>query len=269
MDVLLTLKHTVKAHDCKLTQEIIELIDREADLLMRGVQDSNLEGLRKRISTLFLQYVKAPKFNPGVVRLLKVPRDPGQLRRNIYFCPSCNQYLPSKEFFLSSNSRSVGKCRRCNKIDNDGRVRQEFSHYKFMLKALRDSEMEYGDNAKIAFLMQETDLRYLVEYVWGSKSAISSHDDLFDIVLVRWDRHEQWAPWNCILLTREEAAAHDKLECLDEVYGPAFDHKVKQKHTQARHHFARLPGMAAHLSNEDPQAARGPIVLGKAVAVAK
>lgn len=45
LDVLLTVKHTVKEHDCKLTQEIIELIDREADLLMRGVKESNLEGI--------------------------------------------------------------------------------------------------------------------------------------------------------------------------------------------------------------------------------
>ena len=59
-------------HDCKLTQEIIELIDREADLLMRGVKDTNLEGLRKRIATLFLQYVKTPTFNAEAARLLKV-----------------------------------------------------------------------------------------------------------------------------------------------------------------------------------------------------
>jgi hypothetical protein len=59
-------------HDCKLTQEIIELIDREADLLMRGVKEANLEGLRKRISTLFLQYIKTPMFNPEVTNLLKV-----------------------------------------------------------------------------------------------------------------------------------------------------------------------------------------------------
>jgi len=39
-------------------QEIIELIDREADLLMRGVREANLEGLRRRISTLFLLYIK-------------------------------------------------------------------------------------------------------------------------------------------------------------------------------------------------------------------
>lgn len=59
-------------HDCKLTQEIIELIDREADLLMRGTKESNLEGLRKRISNLFLQYIKTPTFNAEAARLLKV-----------------------------------------------------------------------------------------------------------------------------------------------------------------------------------------------------
>ena len=44
LDLLLTLKHIVKEHVCKLTQEIIELIDREADLLTRGIKESNLEG---------------------------------------------------------------------------------------------------------------------------------------------------------------------------------------------------------------------------------
>ena len=35
----------------------------------------------------------------------KVPQDPSVLRKNIYFCPSCNSYLPSTEFQLLSNSR--------------------------------------------------------------------------------------------------------------------------------------------------------------------
>lgn len=40
--------------------------------MMRGVKHHNLEGLRKRISTLFLHYLKTPLFNPEVVRHLKV-----------------------------------------------------------------------------------------------------------------------------------------------------------------------------------------------------
>ncbi len=39
---------------------------------MRGVKRSNLEGLRKRIATLFLQYIKTPAFNPQVSKFLRV-----------------------------------------------------------------------------------------------------------------------------------------------------------------------------------------------------
>ncbi|XP_067684534.1 IQ motif and ubiquitin-like domain-containing protein [Haliotis asinina] len=271
LDVLLTLKHTVKEHDCKLTQEIIELIDREADLLMRGVKETNLDGLRKRISTLFLQYIKTPTFNPESAKLLKVPQDPSTLRRNIYFCPSCNSYLPSTEFSLSSNSRYVGKCRRCGKTDNDARVRQDFSHFRFMLKSLRKSEEGYGDGSQIAFLLQENDLQYLVENIWNSQSILSAWEDLYDLMLVRWDKHDEWSPWNCVLLTKEEASAHDRLHSLEEGYGHVFIHKVKQKHTLARNYFSRLPGMAELIRKRtgmrDIQSNRGPSVAGTAVPV--
>ncbi|XP_033102972.1 IQ and ubiquitin-like domain-containing protein isoform X1 [Anneissia japonica] len=247
LDVLLTLKHTVKEHDCKLTQEIIELIDREADLLMRGVKESNLDGLRKRISTLFMQYIKTPTFNPEAGRLLKVPQDPSTLRKNIYFCPSCNSYLPSTEFLLSSNSKVVGKCRCCTKIDNDGRLRQDFSHYHYMLKSLRKAEEAIGDGSRIPFLLQETDLRYLVENIWNCQSTLSAWNDLFDLAIVRWDTHEHWSPWNCILLTKDEAKAHFKIDELEKGYGHVFCHKIKTKHTLAKNYFSRLPGMADHI----------------------
>eukprot|EP00057_Strongylocentrotus_purpuratus_P004505 XP_003728839.1 PREDICTED: IQ and ubiquitin-like domain-containing protein isoform X1 [Strongylocentrotus purpuratus] len=244
LDVLLTLKHTVKEHDCKLTQEIIQLIDREADLLMRGVRESNLEGLRKRIATLFLQYVKTPTFNAEAARLLKVPQDPSTLRKNIYFCPSCSSYLPSTEFQLASNSSGVGRCRRCTKLDNDARTRQDYSHFRFMLKGLRKSEEAMGDGSRIAFLLQEADLRYLVVDIWNTQSALSSWEDLYDLVLVRWDKDEEWSPWNCILLTKDEAKAHSQIDDLDKAYGRVFCHKIKTKHTRARNYFSRLPGMA-------------------------
>ncbi|KAM6926629.1 IQ motif and ubiquitin-like domain-containing protein [Lycodopsis pacificus] len=69
--VVMTLKHTVKEHECQLTRDLVDLIDREMDLMTRGVKAASLEGLRKRISTLFLQYIKTPAFNPEVAKLLK------------------------------------------------------------------------------------------------------------------------------------------------------------------------------------------------------
>lgn len=56
-----------------------------------------------------------------------------------------------------------------------------------------------------------------MENIWNSQSVLSAHEDLFDLVLVRWNKYEEWSPWNCILLTEEEASAHTKLENVTEV----------------------------------------------------
>lgn len=60
--------------DCKLTKEIISLCEREAELLMRGINPALLSGLRARILHLFLQFCREPKFNPEAARHLKVPQ---------------------------------------------------------------------------------------------------------------------------------------------------------------------------------------------------
>lgn len=113
----------MQEHDCKLTREIVELVDREADLLVRGLKVESLRGknilqisetavtvilcsgLRKRISSLFMQYCKTPLFNPEAAKHIKVPQDPSTLCTNVYYCRSCAQYLPSTDFELSANSR--------------------------------------------------------------------------------------------------------------------------------------------------------------------
>ena len=73
------------------------------------------------------------------------------------------------------------------------------------------------DGGHFCRFFQEPDLRYLVENIWNSQSVLSAHEDLFDLVLVRWNKYEEWSPWNCILLTKEEASAHAKLENVTEV----------------------------------------------------
>jgi hypothetical protein len=74
LQILLHVKFTVKEFDCNLTREIVNLIDREGDLISRGRGEASLEGLRKRISNLFLQFIQTPEFNPEVARYVKVVR---------------------------------------------------------------------------------------------------------------------------------------------------------------------------------------------------
>ncbi len=130
LDVLLTLKHTVKEHDCKLTQEIIGLIDREADLLMRGIKEENIQGLRQRIANLFLQYIKSPQFNPAAAKHLKVPQDVLNEKPDQIYCKTCQRYLPSIEFQVSSSSAKVGKCRACKNLENLAIKRVDYTKFK-------------------------------------------------------------------------------------------------------------------------------------------
>ncbi|XP_075414731.1 IQ motif and ubiquitin-like domain-containing protein isoform X2 [Tenrec ecaudatus] len=251
LDVLLTLKHTVKEHECKLTQEILELIDREVDLMMRGVKSHNLEGLRKRITTLFLQYIKTPLFNPEVARYLKVPQDPLKFYKKIYFCQNCQLYLPSTEFSISSTSQRIYRCRHCSSLDNETRKRESFLKYKSLLQRLYFSEADYEDDSKIAYLMQLQDIQYLVENIWASQSALSAWDDLNDLVMVRWERSTQWSPWNCILLTKDEGIAHLKLSHIEEGYEPVFIHKIRHKHILAKNYFSQIPLLASFLQEDE------------------
>lgn len=73
LDILLHVKWSVKEFECALTREIVELIDREADLLNRGRKDKSLEGLRQRMSNLFLQFCETPEFNPEAINHQRVP----------------------------------------------------------------------------------------------------------------------------------------------------------------------------------------------------
>mmetsp|Transcript_36333 Transcript_36333/g.95810 ORF Transcript_36333/g.95810 Transcript_36333/m.95810 type:complete len:211 (+) Transcript_36333:1024-1656(+) len=75
LDVLLHVKWTVKEFDCNLTRDIVELIDREADMLNRGRSEDSLKGLRKRVANLFLQFIETPEFNPESARFQKVPQE--------------------------------------------------------------------------------------------------------------------------------------------------------------------------------------------------
>ena len=66
-------KYTVKEFDCDLTRDIVELIEREEDLICRGRGDKSLEGLRRRLSNLYLQFIDTPEFNPEAANYQQVP----------------------------------------------------------------------------------------------------------------------------------------------------------------------------------------------------
>ncbi|XP_029909042.1 IQ and ubiquitin-like domain-containing protein [Myripristis murdjan] len=267
LDVLTALKHIVMEHDCQLTRDIVELIDREADLMRMDVKATRLEGLRKRICTLFLQYIKTPSFNPAVAKLLKVPQNSSELRS--FLCSGCGRHRRPADFSPLADAHVVRRCRACTELENITRHQHNFSRYKNILKRLRADEQQFNKDAKIPFLLQEQDVRHLVDMVWGSRSALNGCSDLHSLVFVRWDRRSDWSPWNCILLSKEETPVHLEVEDVHQAYGTVFVSSVKHKHILAQRYFSKIPALAEYLDNMEAQsAAPGNRVVTKPVTTA-
>ena len=76
---LLEFKKLMEEHNrefpCSLKQKILELIERESDMLQRGRPDSSLEGLRQRLNNLYLNFIETPTFNPEAQRFQIIPKD--------------------------------------------------------------------------------------------------------------------------------------------------------------------------------------------------
>lgn len=49
-------------------RELLELVDRELNLMERGVRHSNLAGLRARVSSALFRLIRTPDFNPEIKR---------------------------------------------------------------------------------------------------------------------------------------------------------------------------------------------------------
>lgn len=57
----------------------------------------------------------------------------------------------------------------------------------------------------------------MFESIWNSQSILSANNDIYQLHFVRWKKDEEWTPWNCILLTLDEAESHLKLKNLEAV----------------------------------------------------
>lgn len=117
----------------------------------------------------------------------------------------------------------------------------------------------------------------MFDKIWNSQSILSANQDVYQLHFVRWNRSEEWSPWNCILLTLDEADSHLKLTNLELVRfllylailsirtnqvfisllscissGEPFIKKIRQRHVMARNYFMKLPKIAEYLKRNEP-----------------
>ena len=122
LDALLQLKAVVDEFSSdSLCREILELIQREAELIGRGARDTVLHGtrpccggpgalrahprraagLRRRLLNLFLQFAETPKYNPEAARLLLVHQDKAFFRENMARAAGTDVFATKRDFAIS------------------------------------------------------------------------------------------------------------------------------------------------------------------------
>ncbi|EGD76447.1 hypothetical protein PTSG_07566 [Salpingoeca rosetta] len=251
LDALLQLRTAVEKHDSRLTREILELIQREADLLGRRTRARNLEGLRKRLLNLFLQFIETPEYNPEAKRLMEVHQDKDFFKHNLVRCAGSQTYHTTSKFDVSpQKTTGLGKSKSVLAAENRALYREDNTAYRRILDACRRAEKHYADNSQCMSLLSVRDMRYLIDTVWSGKSALSEDATLSNLVLCRWNKHKELSPWNSILLTKDEQVEHLELDDPDASYGPNFVARIKQKHIRAKQHFTSLQ---SHLARAHKQ----------------
>ncbi|KAF3426991.1 hypothetical protein E2986_08447 [Frieseomelitta varia] len=110
----------------------------------------------------------------------------------------------------------------------------------FLLDCVRREEIKRRSPSAIAFMMQKQDMYHLVNNIWHGQSVVSENRDLFLLRIVRYDVNEEWSPWNCMLLTEEEADVHCRIKNLADVYSKPLIEKILLFHQLAKNQFKHL-----------------------------
>lgn len=223
-----------------LTEEIIYLLDQEADLIIRHCNDKQLEFLKRRTAAAILQFIKTSKLNSDVTKCKDI-RDYRKMEdHHLYLCEKCNKVKLYSDFPVHSKVSGFFVCKSCSWKDVHERLWIDMTPYKFILRAVQRDERRRKCWGSLAFVLQDRDVFFLVEKLWHCHSAISECIDVTELRLCRWDVNKDWAPWNCFLVTVQEMKAHIKLENPAEVYDEELVMKIKNKHQLAKQHFEQL-----------------------------
>lgn len=246
IEVLMTLKQLMSNFTAyEYTKDIIKLIDREANLIAIGTADKDLELLRKRIEQLYMDFIHQPQFNPKVATYKK----PNWSKQQdaLHKCTRCMKLLPASRYPVHSRMKAYTVCKSCDWLQNIGHQRIDMTPYMKLLKQVQTTEMQHNCYSSVCFVFQQIGMFFLTSVIWHGHSAISECADLLKLSHVRWFRDEEWAPWNTILLTEEEAKCHLNVVKVTEFYNKTFVEAVKQKHINARIHFTPLLRTDNHL----------------------
>lgn len=125
----------------------------------------------------------------------------------------------------------------CDTLSRRNIAHVDYGPYMFILNSVRADEIRRGSNSALAFMMQGHDIYHLLNHIWHGQSAVSKATDIFLLRFVRYRTDDEWTPWNCILLTEDEADVHSRIKDPAKVYSRHLIDQIGLSHQIAKNHF--------------------------------
>ncbi|XP_026482781.1 IQ and ubiquitin-like domain-containing protein [Ctenocephalides felis] len=231
LETLMSLRSTLEENPTNISIDIIELIDRESELLIRQINAKDIQILRKRLKQLLMKYMKST----NTFKCLE--SDSNCLStKDHHICKYCSRIRPAKMISLHSCTKYLNACASC--ISMVQTQQKNYGPFAKMLQEVRCEEQKNNSLRSVIFIMNVVDMQKLVDTIWHGQSALSTKTE--KLQAPKWDRRRNWSPWNCIILTREETCAHMKITDLEKAYDHSFIAYVKLKHLLAKNMFKQL-----------------------------
>ncbi|KYN40172.1 IQ and ubiquitin-like domain-containing protein [Trachymyrmex septentrionalis] len=242
MKLLITLKKWVETHYCVEALDLLSLLDQEITLLNRKIEGLSLDYLNERITHSYLNFVRMYRIC-GCECITTESKD-NELREPLEtetkFCRNCLKLLPIRRFLAHTRMKKLTICSNCTALSRRNIAHVDYDPYMFILNCVRAEEEHRGSTSALAFIMQEQDIYHLVNHIWQGQSALSKTRDIFMLRMVRYQKDIEWAPWNCILLTKDEADLHYNIIDLATIYSEHLISQIDLRHLIAKNYFKRL-----------------------------
>ncbi|KAM0733471.1 IQ motif and ubiquitin-like domain-containing protein [Formica fusca] len=236
IDLLRDLKRITGMHTCNQSHELVYLINQELDLLACRVDTSRLNWLRNRLKLSFLKLARNALQDDLEEDMNKFGWSDTSITR---LCRTCDRLLSLEKFPREQRLRS-SSCIYCTSMRTRRGPRVVYELYERMLREIRRFEARMGCYSSLAFVVGTKVVCSLVNEVWHGKSGISECDDLDQLMLTRFRRELEWAPWNSLLLTRNEAAIHHNITDIEGFYDSTLLQKFWTKNLQAKVYFESI-----------------------------
>lgn len=89
-------------------------------------------------------------------------------------CSKCKIVRPTIEFELHTRQGEVNVCKSCNRLKA---APVDISLYRAILRAIRRDERKRNSLSSSAFIVQEEDIREIMETIWHGCSVLSQCDN--------------------------------------------------------------------------------------------